>query len=353
MISRSLLTSRFASRQKLSAFLRALSVACAASLSAGCGGEGDDDNGEPPPGPSVTIPITDANQYTSEAELTIPIVEAAAAVDISISWAQVTSNLQCKPFDPADARNVSFLRFEGMTEDEVEDELVKARLDSDLATYWDHNVAGGETDADLSTFERLGNTPIDVDTDFVAGFDGTYLAIVQDSLGLGVGTQSMVFVTPVEEGPLVVEIPPGCAPDAEILEFLADIDKPKVPAPAEAPWIVGWTGVNKDGTGGDIAFTGMDQLLLGFYPGMDTAALEDDFFNIEELANPMWELEINGPDLKGDLSNARKRNADGSLSSEKFAGFDSTNGTWMVALMCTTCANPQPVVLAILDPSGG
>jgi hypothetical protein len=195
-------------------------------------------------------------------------------------------------------------------------------------------------------------TAVDIDTDYVIGDDTSYLVIVQESTGLGVGTKSMTFLTPKAEGETTVNIGPGC-PTPPILEFSAHLDKPKVPAPATAPWIVGWVDVTKDGTGGNILFAGIDKLLLGFYPGMTTADVEDAFFDIEETANPMYELGIDGADRQADLSKARKRNADGTISAEKFSGFGSAEGTWMVALTCSTCANPQPVILAILDPSGG
>jgi hypothetical protein len=334
-------------------------VLLAASFSAGCSSDGDDDDAgtagtggtSSNPG-GVTIPITDTNQYTSQAALDIPTIETVAG-DITIDWSGVTNDLLCHDVEQMDLVNASFLKFAGMTEEEVEAELTKSRPDTNKAEYWDHAIVDAETSATLSTYERLGSGDLlDVDTDFAISDEDTYLVTVQVSTAAGVGTKSMVFVKPAEEGAQTVEIGPGC-PTPPILDFTAQLDKPKIAFPSAAPWIVGWRDVFVDGTGGDIVLTGIDKLLVGFYPDMTTEDLERDFFDIEELASPMWELSINGTDLKGDLSDAYKRNADGTVGNEKFSGFDEDGeGTWLVALTCSTCQNPQPVILAILDPSG-
>ena len=355
MISRVPSLLGYRTRARLSALVGLLSVVCTAGLSAGCS-DGDDD-GDDSPGSGgggagkVTMPITDANQYTSEADLTIPNVDTVAG-DITINWSAVTDDLQCHDVVAGDLINASFLRFEGMTHAQVEEELTKNRLDSNKAEFWDHNIPAGEASAKLSVFEKLGGTKIDVDSDFTIDDTTSYLVIVQDSLGLGVGTKSLSFITPKAEGATSVNLGPGC-PTPPILVFTPHLDKAKVAAPAAAPWILGWDDVTKDGTGEDIALAGIDKLLIGFYPNMTTAQLEDQFFDIEELANPMWELAINGPDREADLSKALKRNADGTVGTEKFSGFNQGQGAWMVAMTCSGCANPQPVILAILEPSGG
>src|SRR6187402_551196 len=97
-------------RPQFRSFLRVLSVACAASLSAACS-SGDDDGETPPPPPSgVTIKITDAEQYTSQADLEVPVVETAST-NITVNWAAVTSDLQCHAVMPStDIINTSFIK---------------------------------------------------------------------------------------------------------------------------------------------------------------------------------------------------------------------------------------------------
>ena len=50
-----------------------------------------------------------------------------------------------------------------------------------------------------------------------------------------------------------------------------------------------------------------------------------------------------------DLSTATDR-----ASGAAFPGFNRPEtGTWMLALTCSKCQNPAPVVLTILQPAGG
>jgi hypothetical protein len=354
MSPRSALSNRSSSpvrRASFATFLRVFPVLCAAALSAACSSEGDDDGTPTPPGGDPTIIVTDANQYTSDATLTIPTIETAA-VDVEFDWTAVTVDLQCNPVNPqADIRNISFLRFQGKTEEDIEEELTSSRLESSkVDRYWDHAVSAGDpTKVKLSEFAQIGDDKIDVDQDFTIDSTRTYLVLVQTSTTFGVGTKSMAFVKPVADGGNSVAIAPGCP---GVLDFTAHLDKPKVAAPAAGPWIADWDSLTKDGTGGEISLAGVDKLLVGFYPNMTPADIEDEFFDLETLANPMYELGL-GTNRKADLKGAKKRMAGGGLG-ENFNGFtQSGTGTWLLALTCSSCPNPQPVALAILEPSGG
>lgn len=338
---------------RLHGLSRVLSLACLASLSAACSSEGDDGgDGGPGPTPSNAIQMADANQYSSTATLRIPSVEVAPT-DITIDWSDVTQDLQCHDVDPeSDLVNVSFLRFQNKTEEEIATELTKSRLEAKkIDKFWDYPITGGELQTNLGSFSRLSGTAIDVETDFTIDETRTYLVIVQVSTGLGVGTKSLAFAHPVEGGSDVLELGSGC-PDPEILTFVPDLDKPKFELPAEGPWVVGWKDLTVDGTGGEIALTGIDKLLVGFYPDMTVSDLEvqQTFFDIEELADPMYELAVDGPDRKADLGKAKLR---GGSATDLFPGFEQEGeGTWLLALTCSSCPNPQPVVLVIIDPSG-
>ena len=38
-------------------------------------------------------------------------------------------------------------------------------------------------------------------------------------------------------------------------------------------------------------------------------------------------------------------------SGELFTGFDRGPGVWLLALMCSTCQNPAPILLTVLEPT--
>ena len=87
--------------------------------------------------------------------------------------------------------------------------------------------------------------------------------------------------------------------------------------------------------------------LIPLYQGATASKLQKQITDLELVATEMWELELE----KGravDLAEATSR-SDG----EPFEGFDRNDGLWLFALMCSTCQNPAPVVLSILEPNSG
>jgi hypothetical protein len=95
----------------------ALSVAL---LVGGCGGS--DKNDEPGDAcPADSTCLSDDNNYWSETDLTIPVVETVADdADFQICWGDVSDDLQCHAVDPGeDVIKVTFLEFANKTRQEV------------------------------------------------------------------------------------------------------------------------------------------------------------------------------------------------------------------------------------------
>jgi hypothetical protein len=155
----------------------------------------------------------------------------------------------------------------------------------------------------------------------------------------------MTFVKPTEASSNTkVDMPSGCG----MLEFAADLSLAKtVSVSAKAPWVVDWQDVTVDGQHNPIADESIDRLLVGFYEGKTVAELEAQIFDIESIATSLWEIPLSGG-KKADLSLSRER-----TSGETFTGFERGDGVWLLGLTCSTCQNPQPVVLSVLDPSAG
>ena len=83
----------------------------------------------------------------------------------------------------------------------------------------------------------------------------------------------------------------------------------------------------------------------GFYEGKTVGDLEARILDLELMATDIWEIQIS-QGRTAELGFAQNR-ADQSL----FSGFDqSREGTWVFALTCSSCQNPAPVLLSILDP---
>ena len=134
-----------------------------------------------------------------------------------------------------------------------------------------------------------------------------------------------------------------------MLDFSADLASlTKLPVPMAGPWILDWRDITRDGQGSDVPFQKIDGVTIGFYAGMTVADLQARIFDIELIATTLWDVKLAGG-RTADLATAKDR-ATGAV----FPGFASAGaGTWMLALTCSKCQNPAPVLLTILEPTAG
>jgi hypothetical protein len=310
-------------------------------LAAACSG---DDEKDPATAGADSIKITNANQYTSTSSLDIPVVDTAAT-DLSISWSGLDKDLLCHDVAlPSGIRNLTLLRFE-----KTQAEVAKRLAGNPIAAselydvYYGYKTSGKSTSAMLSDFATLtGKKTLDVGESYVTG-DVTYLLIALSSESLGVGARSMTFLNPTADSLVSdVSIEPGCG----ILSFQAKLQE-ALSVPQTGPWPIDWSGLEVDGQGNPTSFAGVDQLLIGFYPNRDRQSIEDKIFDIEQDATPLYELPLTGG-TSADLADARQRGD----ATKKFSGFDEdSEGTWLLALTCSACQNPQPIVLTMLEPT--
>lgn len=331
-----------------SAALRPSSAAAACAVWAtltclGCGSDASD--GDEPQSSRGNVQLQDENNYSSMSSLSIPVVETAVS-DLDICWKDAVKDLQCHDVDPAtDLDNVSLLRFLHLSNEEVEKKLTSGQLSqSQLDGYVDFHTDHDSTCTKLSAFSFFG-TEIDVPEQYVESDDRKYMLIFSKGTTPGVGARTMTFIQPTAGSTnTVVNAPEGCG----ILDFKANLTgAKKVPVGAKAPWLVDWQDVTVDGQGNPIVSQSIDRLMLGFFEDTTVEELQEQIFDIEQNATSLWELPLTGG-RKAELSFAEERK-----TGDAFAGFDRTDGVWLLALLCSTCQNPQPVVLSILDPSDG
>jgi hypothetical protein len=307
-------------------------------LLAACGGSGG--------GASGVLLLEDANNYRATASLAIPTVETAPATDLDICWTGTTSDLLCHAVAPAtDIDNVGLLRLRNLTEPQIEAQLVAGTLaQSKIDGYVQYTTDRVATCMKLSQFSFFG-TAADVATLYVESTVSTYMLVFAHGQKPGTGSLAMTFIKPTAGSTNTrVDAPAGCG----LLDFTADLGSlAKVKVPAEGPWTVDWGAVTANGQGDSVAYATIDRLLVGFYQGMGVADLQARFFDIELLATSLWELPVRGGHT-AELGQALDR-----ATGAAFTGFARTDGVWMLALLCSTCQNPAPVVLTILEPGAG
>jgi hypothetical protein len=316
------------------------SIILATSWLTGCGGGSDG-------GPPGNILLQDLHNYSATGTLSIPTIETASAMDLDVCWNGITTDIQCHPVAPAtELENVSLLRFLHLDEAAVELKLSSGELaQSEVDGYVEYMPTGGNTCMKLSQLSFF-TTKIDLQTEYVESTDRTYMLLFTKGTKPGVGARSMVFVKPTATSTNTrVDAPTGCG----ILDFSADLSTAtRLPMPAAAPWIIDWRSVTQDGQGNPLAYQSIDGVTIGFYENQRVEDIQANILDLELLATTMWEIKLTGG-RTADLSKATKRG-----TGEPFPGFtSSTPGVWMLALTCSACQNPAPLVLTIVEPGAG
>lgn len=315
-----------------------------ASLAA-CGSDPAEPADEPADG---AILITDANTFTSTAAITLldpqPVVTAAGA-SVSVCWPapqDLTEDLLCHD---KDVKTVFLVRIAEPNREAVLDHIVAGDLDSYVESTIRYKGVVGDTDncALLSEFTD-GDDPIQIDTEYFASPDYSYLLVFSagESAG-GSGTISMTFLEP-GAGATSVPAPNGCGQ----LNYTVDLEAlTPVAVPLAGPWNVDWRGLTRTGDGQAVKFNTIDRVMVAYYEGHDLPSLEMNIFDLEQLPGAKyWEMPHDGQVRNADLSLVTERG-----TGAAFPGFQaSTTGTWMLALMCDTCASPAPLMLTVLNP---
>jgi len=297
--------------------------------------------------PKGNVVIKDLNNYTSTTTLTIPMVTAKAGADLSVCWDGIKKDLLCHDLVAAtDINNVGFLQIP-LSKTVVSQKLAVGQLDENLVSiYREHHVGAGETCANLSTF--VFGSQLVPSTDFVEATGGktlTYMLLFATGTTPGVGSRSMVFLDPsASSTTMMVAAPDAC--DSHILDFQATLGTPlSIPATDNTKWHVDWSQISKDSFGNAVNFPKLDDVLLGFYQGMSATDLQTKFTDIEIIATTLYDVAVPAGARDVDLATAKLRGG-----TTAFPGFTQTDGVWAIAVRCTKCQIPAPVVMTILQP---
>jgi hypothetical protein len=300
---------------------------------------------------SGAVQLTDDNNYATTSLLEPGNVITASGTSLHIDWSALTTDMQCHGMDPmTDIGKVALLRFRNLSKPEAAALLTAGELEmADIDGYIQFETGGDQTECELSDLSNLG-TPVNIEDEYVEAPDKTYMLLWATGERPGTGARTMTFLTPSADEPNTdVVAEPGCDPDTGegILDFTATFKTP-VTIPA-GKTVVDWRSVTKDGLGNDLFANNIDRVLLGFYAGKTPEQLAEQIFDIELIADDLWEVD-HGGGFQNDLRTLRRRGS----TDDFFPGFDGyPEGTWLLGLMCSICQNPAPLVLAVLEPAGG
>lgn len=290
--------------------------------------------------PSGAIPIVNANNYRFDGELDVPRFPLRALADVGVSWAGATEDVQCQALDPVgDIDNVSLLTFPHLSEAEVETGLAHDSLQqADSAVYlsW---PPGSATDLHLSDLTFFG-TPADIDQQFKEG-TGQWLLLFATGETVGVGTRLLALLTPDDdETTTSVSLEPQCG----TLDYEVDLEA-LVPVPVlrDGPWLLDWSRLTVNGMRNPFFPTKVSEVTVAWFAERTVPELEADFLDLPSLADRRWSMR-HAFGTGDDLAQLTDVN-DGSA----FPGF-TAEGTWVLALLCETCAVPAPLLLTVVAP---
>ncbi len=236
------------------------------------------------------------------------------------------------------------MRFKGWTRERVAEELGLGDVHAnDQRILLIQNTDHADMRTRLVDLQCSFGAPLEVSDKFVDDAQSTYVLVFSRGTTPGVGAVAMVFVEPKETSTNTrVDAPQGCP---GLLDFTVDIkEDASISLPVAGPWLIDWSGVVNDSAGLPLDFNNIDRVLVGFYQGLTVPELEATILDVELIATVMYEAPHDGK-LNADLALAREIDS-GAL----FAGFDRTDGTWLLALMCSTCQNPAPSILSVIQP---
>jgi len=312
------------------------SIALAAiAFSASCKDKESDDTA----GIQANVFPADENNFNYSGAMHVPVITTASGVDLNICWDQLVQDIQCHDMDPnADIDNVGLVRLPYLSQAEVSERLAGQGLQqADISGYVELNT-NGETCLSLADMNFYG-TMIDVPSEYNED-GGTYLMIHTTGTEPGIGARMLTFLEPKADSKVTgVDTENGCG----VLDFTADMRSlTPLSMPAAGPWVVDWSGLTQDGQGIALQDGTVDGLMVAFYADLEPADLEPEFFDLELIPTSMWQLDIESGTI-ADLAEATN-------GTSNFTGIDTAAaGTWALALRCSTCQNPAPLFLTILE----
>lgn len=282
-----------------------------------------------------TLQLSDTQNYSYSGEMDLPVLSTVSGQDVEVCWSELSQDLRCAGLDPVeDIDSLSLLRFphldhQELTEGLERDDLTQASLDGVASLE-----TGGESCANLDDLTFFG-TPIELDAHYIEG-GGSYLLLLSTGNEPGLGSRALAFLEPREDSEIVqVSVDEACG----TLDFEAELEQLTPIRPESAgPWTVDWSELSTNGLGQPFEGSRVDRLDLAFYEGADLASLESDFLGLEEAASQSWTVELE-PGFSYDLND---------LSG--FDGLDRSDGVWLLALRCSSCSNPAPLFLGVLEP---
>lgn len=282
--------------------------------------------------------LSNANNYQWTGVLNIPSFTTAEYADVNIKFDTLSDDMLCHGMDPvADVDNLGMTRFPNLSWEEIAVGLTNnSLLQSDTNGYVSCEP-GDATHCKLSDFS-FGGTAYDV-VSVYGQAGGSFLLVVAKGFDPGQGGLFLAFLDPQPTSD-VTEI--SLTPTCDVVDYDVDMTQLTPTKVSGGCTNIDWTGLTVAGNGEPLIPGKLDQVLVAHYDALTPDEIDDQFTDVEVLADELYTLELTGgtqADLAGLVT------ADG----KAFEGF-TADGTWLMGLRCTAnCTNPAPMFMTVVE----
>lgn len=275
-------------------------------------------------GPGDVV-LQDADNFDYSATVTVPSSPLDSNnPDAALDWSGVSQDLLGQPMAASDVASLQLLQFPDLTLSEFQDAVAVDGLVQSMLGIFAEQPASDDGLCRMDAF-AFEDSELGVHEDFLPG-TGTWVVVL---IGHDGETLRFQALEPTDGGPEVAEVGTGAqiVPDVTLA--------PAVPVDG-ALTRVDWGDVTQDGLGAALEHHRLDRLTLARVD-VEPSELEERFAELDALANPRYDVDLDRT-VRFDV--------------QELDGFDGLDGegTWLVALSCSTCGSPVPKVLAVLEP---
>ncbi len=307
----------------------------------GCKGGGGDET-------DPNLDFLDENNFEYKAEVAIESTDVAANTDFCGDWSAITTDLRGRPLAPGDVEQVALLEFD-LTQAEVAAKVADNTLkQSDAATLWTWDNTNGESSVCASQFEIIGQVldptaPEPLDENPAQSW---LMSLLKVSAGYN-DVLSSVFVNPLESSSNT-EITFTDTSSVLTITKLDIAGKPTLKTAAgHDAYFLDWGNVTTDVNGQAFDPLFGDVLAVARFDVADPAELDELFLRLDTEAAEYYTMpETESIFGKTEAELSKLTLADGT----PFAGF-TTDGVWVVAISCSTCTSPVPLLLGVVEVS--
>ncbi|MEQ1565746.1 MAG: hypothetical protein ABMA64_08930 [Myxococcota bacterium] len=280
--------------------------------------------------------LADGNNYTFSNDITMQVTEIQAGEDARIDWSGLLTDVRGR--EVTEIQQISMLKFSYPFDELVPlfaTNEIDAQAEATESYLFDVTTSA---EAMASDFEITGVGFIPADL-FVDDPTSTWTVSAVNYPGGRLDLlMSKAFQPTADSTNHEITLGDGDT----LIDYVVDLHSaPPLAAPAGvADLVLDWTDATTDVYGHPFDPVAGDELLIGHYAG-DVTSVEEGFLQLDTNADQIYRLSVIGA-TSAVLADAADE------SGGAFAGF-TTDGTWLVAISCSSCSTPVPLLLAVVE----